>query len=589
MTTSWTTRRAAAAPYPSWGQVGEIPLFSGLPRRDVLRVLSQAQWFCLPGGWTLLREGDPAHAVHVVLAGRLGALVNGPDGGREAIGEVGAGEIVGEMAMLSGMPRSATLVALRDTELLRLPRSVFEELLHRHPRTMRQVGRVLAERLNHAAHPKSTGAAPKTIAVVPLTADQGTASLAGHIARNLMSSGRRCVVVGPQHARQPVDWFHKLEAGHDLVVYEARNADSTWAKQCLRQADRVVFAAAADEIPPPHVMPTRACDLVLLYPSGATRPRNAAPWLAAVPATLHSHVRLSNRNDLGCLVRLLTGRAIGLVLSGGGARAFAHFGVIRALREAGVPIDIVGGTSMGAIAAAGVAMEWSAAEFEERMKRCFVETNPLADVTLPLVSLTAGQRVTRRLQRHFGDFAIENLWRPYFAVSANLTTGRQLAHRNGPLWRALRASVAIPGLLPPIIEDGEVLVDGGTLNNFPVDALASMRRGPIIGSDVGRVRCVGDCGTAPALGPVSRLLRKWRGGAPGIVELLMRAATVSSDARAAESRREVDLLFEPPVASFDLRDWNSFDRIVEVGYRHATDVLRRGGAERIASRSVTTA
>jgi NTE family protein len=404
----------------------------------------------------------------------------------------------------------------------------------------------------------------------------------------LTGSGWRCALVGPQDAEQRVDWFHTLEAGHDHVVYQADSPDSAWGRQCLRQADRILFATAAEGDSPRSVRAGRAFDLVLLHGPNDARPRGAAPWLADTQASLHSHVRQGSRADIGRLARLLTGRAVGLVLSGGGARGFAHIGVIRALREAGVPIDIAGGTSMGAIAAAGVALEWTDAEFRERMKLCFCETNPLGDVTLPLVSLTAGRRVTRRLRRHFGDAGIENLWLPYFAVSANLTTGRQLVHRHGPVWRALRASVAIPGLLPPVIEGGEVLVDGGTLNNFPVDTLAAMGRGPVIGSDAGRVRCVGECGAAPAAGRAARLLRKWRGGAPGIGELLMRAATVSSDARTEESRGMADLLFEPPVESFDLRDWKSFDRIVEVGYRHAADLLDRGAAEKFLSRRVTT-
>lgn len=577
----------SAIPGPLLSRATDIPLFSGLPRRDLARVLSQAEWFSLPGGWTLFREGDPAQAVHIVLAGRLGVSVGRPDGGRAPIGEVGAGETVGEMAMLSGMSRSATIVALRDTELLRLPRHAFEALLDRRPEAMRHIGRVLVDRLNRAAHPAAATGTPGTIALVPLTPDPRTASLARDLARELTKSGRRCALVGPDHADRPADWFHRLEADHDHVVYQADNADSPWSRQCLRQADRILFAASASGDPPRRTLTTRACDLVLLHGPDATRPHGAAPWLASIPAELHSHVRAGNQADIGRLARLLTGRAVGLVLSGGGARGFAHIGVVRALREAGLPIDIAGGVSMGAITAAGVAMEWSDEEFRDRMKRCFVETNPLGDFTVPLVSLVSGRRVTRRLRRHFGEAEIENLWRPFFAVSANLTTGRQHPHRRGPVWRALRASIAIPGLLPPVIEDGEVLVDGGTLNNFPVDALAAMGRGPVIGSDVGRIRCVGDCGDDRASGVLAGLLRKWRGGAPGIVDLLMRAGTVSSDARAEELRGAVDLLFEPPVGSFDLRDWKSFDRIVEAGYRHAAGILARTGPE--ITRTVTIA
>lgn len=565
-------------------RVADIPLFSGLSRRDLERLLSQAEWFALPGGWTLFREGDQAEAVHVVVTGRLGASVRRPDGSRAPIGEVVAGETVGEMAVLSDMPRSATLVALRDSELLRLPRRAFEALLDKHPGAMRHVGRLLANRLNRTAHPTPARESPRTIAFMPLTPDGRLTSLAGDLVAAIKVSGRRCILVGPQHADRPADWFHALETNHDHVVYQADDAGSSWGRQCLRQADKVLFAVSADaELPPqrPPValrdLPPQLCDLVLLHTADTARPHGAAPWLARIPAGLHSHVREGRRADIERLARLLTGRAVGLALSGGGARAFAHIGVIRALREAGIPIDIAGGTSMGAITAAGLAQEWSDEEFRQHMKRCFVDSNPLGDFTFPLVSLMSGRKVTRRLRRQFGETGIEDLWRPFFAVSANLTTGRQHLHRHGPVWRALRASVAIPGLLPPVIEDGEVLVDGGVLNNFPVDTLVAMGRGPIIGSDASKSHCVGECGDASEPGRLARLLGKWRGGAPGIVELLMRAGTVSSDARAEKLRNETDMLFEPPVGSFDLRDWKSFDRIVDAGYRHAAGILGGDG------------
>ncbi len=180
------------------------------------------------------------------------------------------------------------------------------------------------------------------------------------------------------------------------------------------------------------------------------------------PASPHHHLR--GPADYDRVVRLLTGRAVGLVLSGGGARGFAHLGVVRALREHGVPIDLVGGTSMGAILAAGVASEWSHEELVRRFKRCFVDTNPLSDYTLPLVSLVSGRKVSTLLRSELGDIDIEDLPLPYFCVSSNLTTGRMSVHQQGTLWRWLRASVAIPGVLPPVFQGGEVFVDGGAMN-----------------------------------------------------------------------------------------------------------------------------
>jgi len=188
--------------------------------------------------------------------------------------------------------------------------------------------------------------------------------------------------------------------------------------------------------------------------------------------------------DIHRLARFVSGRAVGLVLAGGGARGFAHIGILKALTEAGVPIDQLGGTSMGAIIAAGVAAEWDTRDLAKRLRHAFVETNPLSDYTFPLIALFRGRKVSQLLRQNFGEIRIEELPKPFFCVSSDLTSGRIHVHRSGPLWRALRASVALPGILPPVTHHGHLLVDGGVMNNLPVDVMAQNPHGPIIASDV---------------------------------------------------------------------------------------------------------
>jgi NTE family protein len=285
-------------------------------------------------------------------------------------------------------------------------------------------------------------------------------------------------------------------------------------------------------------------------------------------------VREGSTSDFAHLGRLLTGRAVGLVLSGGAARGLAHIGVIRALHQSGVPIDMIGAASMGSIVAAGLALGWDDGELSHRLRHAFTDSNPVTDYTLPLLSLVKGREVTRRLRENFGEARIENLWRLYYCTSSNLTTGRAKTHRSGLLWRAVRASVAIPGILPPVIDGEEVLVDGGVMNNFPVDVMRELRRGPIIGVDVATKAA--PMLTAANVGDGS--LAWWiRSGfrRPAIVNLLMRAGTVSSEAQANSYRQQVDLLLDPPIESIDLMDWHAFDRAVEAGYRSTMEALAR--------------
>jgi NTE family protein len=272
---------------------------------------------------------------------------------------------------------------------------------------------------------------------------------------------------------------------------------------------------------------------------------------------------------------MLTGRAVGLVLSGGGARGFAHLGVVKALREHGVPIDLVGGTSMGGILAAGVASDWDDAELAERFRRSFVDTNPLSDFTLPIVSLVSGRKVGMLLRRELGDIDIEDLPLPFFCVSSNLTTGRIAVHQQGTLWRWLRASVAIPGVLPPVFHGGEVFVDGGAMNNLPVDVMRARGRGPVIGVDVGTDRAFTTDVEATETPSVWTLLRGRR-RRPNILRILWRAGMVNSAAATLERRRQSDLLITPALESLDLLDWQGFGRAVEIGYRDACERLQAG-------------
>jgi NTE family protein len=280
-------------------------------------------------------------------------------------------------------------------------------------------------------------------------------------------------------------------------------------------------------------------------------------------------LRADEPGDVRRLARRVAGRAVGLVLAGGGARGYAHIGVIKALMEAGVPFDDLGGTSMGAVIAAGLAAEWSLEELITRMRDAFVVRNPLSDFTLPLIALLRGKKVSDRLREHFGEIRIEELPKPFFCVSSDLTTGRIHVHRTGPLWRALRASVALPGILPPVTHEGHLLVDGGVMNNLPVDVMAAQARGPVIASDVtGEVDFyVRDSryGERPVWWLVWQRMR----GTPSIVSILMRSGTVGSEAQRRVVRDQAELLFEPPLPEIGLRDWHKLEQAIAEGYAHA--------------------
>ena len=550
----------------------------------------------LPGGAPLFRQGEPADAVYVVASGCLGVFRHEEEDSAEEpilMAEIPPGNIVGEMSLLSHSQRTRSVAALRDSEVWRLARGSFDRLTALHPEVLPALMRNVAVR--NAIGPAKRRRQPRTFAILPAGPDVPSARFAVLLSAALGRIGSNVQMLGPDSADQEPEWFARCEMESSFVLYRADPTANEWTELCLRQADCLVVVRRADD-DRPTILPFeiesaqtgavfhRRRELVLLHEGHDPAPGSTSQMLAGGLYGQHHHVRLDIHSDIDRLARLLTGHAVGVVMAGGGARAFTHIGVVKALRASGVPVDLVGGTSMGAIVAAGVASRWMDEELAERFRVAFVNANPLSDYTLPLVSLFAGRRVTRLLRTAFGEKEIEDLTLPFYCITANLTTSNADVHTVGKLWRWLRASVAIPGVIPPFNEAGEVHVDGGVIDNFPVRTMRRLGRGVTIGVDI-------DTGGALAAGAdVSEPWSAWQFfrrlvwkrnetlPIPSIVRILLRSALVASAARAQEDRAAADLLIVPPMNHIDLLDWTSFDAAIEVGYRTTMDALDKARA-----------
>jgi NTE family protein len=565
-----------------------LPVFESLSNEALAAVAAECEWLSLPGGAPLFEAGEASDAMYVLLSGCLGSYAPAGVDRRRFLGRIVAGETVGEMGLVSGRARSASVVALRDSELLRLSREAFDGVLRHHPSAMLAIARITVERLESqtVGGRRGRAAGPRSFALLPQAIDVDVASFALELVEALSMLGRTELVWNARGAEHTSHWFHKLEASNDYVVYVGDHQASSWSRLCVRQADALLLLASAESPAGPwdallSAQEARAArpraELILLH--GRRFATGAAErWLAQQPGLPHHHVR--GPADVRRVARLLTGNAVGLVLSGGGARGFAHLGVVRALRERGIPIDLVGGTSIGGIMGAAVAHGWSDEQLLDVFKRTFVVSNPLGDYTLPVVSLVSGRRVSERLRQEFGTVAIEDLPVPFYCVSANLTTGQAAVHRRGELWRWLRASVAIPGVLPPVMHRGEVFVDGATINNLPVDVMRELGRGPVIGVDVGADRTFTtevDDTDVPPLWKVMAWLRGRR-RRPNIFQVLWRSGMVNSAAATLARREQTDILLQPPLEDVDLLDWRAFERAIDAGYRHAMQRLAAADA-----------
>ncbi len=555
---------------------------------DLLAVAdAETEWFSLPAGWPLMHAGEPPEGVWFLVSGSLAAF-RPADRGYRALGYIRPGEPVGEMAMVAREPHTASVFAMRDSELLKLTPDAFDRLVEADPKLMQHMARLMLARARQPIT-SSPRAEPKVYAFISTSPSIDLPLRARTLQAALKRLGARAAIMTENDERalssegMTSAWFDALEQKNDAVFLLSPIADTRWFRTCIRQADRIWFFARADARPsPPLLSPEepsparqfRLVDVVLLHHGSDRKAATTDEWRLACEAARLFHWRGLDDADAARLARVIARRSIGLVLSGGGARGYAHIGVIRALREAGLPFDTIGGTSIGAVIAACAAMGWDDNEIEERIRKAFVETNPLGDYVLPVVGLVRGRRVEDRLEEHFGDTLIEDLTVPFFAVSTNLVAGDTRIHRAGLLRRALRASISLPGILPPVFDGPHaLLVDGAVLKNFPVDVLREMHRGPTIGVDVARRDTIDPEDFRDPPGFLGWVAAHGFQSAPPIASLLMRAATLAVDPW--EGRSGADLLIAPEMADMDMRDWKRFDTAVAAGYEAAVAALQR--------------
>lgn len=562
--------------------------FTVLSAADLRWLARGAEVLDLPAGWVLFRQGDAARALYVLEAGRLAVEIAGPAGGRR-ITEIAAGEVVGEIGAVTGQPRSATVRALRDSTVIRLPKQRFFALVEREPSVAMAMLTATAHRLQSTVSPAlRRRVAPRVVAIVPQRPDSGGPSIetcVRHIAAEMTRQGERIAVIGAEEAGRSVADLHHIECRHDRMILWADGPADGWTDRCERHADRILRVMAGHPGPLPSVpatadapagsaSPLVPIDLVVWAPDPVARSWPLSPWADHIRAVTTHHVDPDDPDDVASLVRRMTGRSVGLVLSGGGARGFAHIGAFQALTEAGVPIDRVGGTSIGALIGAAIAMGWPSERVAEVFRRGFVDTNPLTDFTLPVRSLFRGRKARALLNAAFGTVTIEQTRRPYFAVAADLAHGVPVVLDRGPLVRALLASSAIPGLLPPIEIEGQILCDGAVIDTLPV---ATMRQRPAGGA----VIAIDVNTTANERPPALDLTNH------GIISILMRAGTLGSLAAARGARAAADLAVTPPVGGTDIQDWKAFPALVETGYRATIAAIEAGGVDRLFALSET--
>ncbi|GJJ73996.1 lysophospholipid hydrolase [Entomortierella parvispora] len=637
----------------------------------VLHLDYAMEWMQVNASQVLHRQGDDCDSIYIVLNGRLRTIIENEPGKIEILGEFSQGESVGELEVLMGTPFPSTLHAIRDTEVARMPKSLFNTLALRHPEITIRISRLIAQRASDAmknggSNPKAGGVTPdsainnsnlRTIGIIPVSSSVPVAEFADRLKAALIGIGSTSTLLNHstvmsllgKHAFTKIgklkldNWLNEQEETAQIVLYLADGGlTSPWTQTCIRQADCILLIGHGDEDPAigdyerllVSMKTTARKELVLLHSNRHCAPGSTAAWLKSrMWVHAHHHIQMSfkgptmlsdqarkktimnlkdhlekfythirhnnvqkspafngNRSDFARLARRLTGRTVGLVLGGGGARGIAHIGVIRALEEAGIPIDIVGGTSMGAFIGGLYARESDNVAIFGRAKmfagRMAAKWRMVADFTYPVTSWTTGHAFNRGIWKCFSDTQIQDMWLSYYCNTTNITFSRMEMHQAGYAWRYIRASMSLSGFLPPLCDNGHMLVDGGYMDNLPVEFMKSLGANTIFAVDVGSdddttLQYYGD-----SLSGWLVLLNRWNPFSnvyrqiPNLADLQSRLAYVSSVKQLEAAKATPGMFyFKPPVQDFGTLEFGRFLEICEVGYEYGKEMLQQWSKE----------
>jgi predicted acylesterase/phospholipase RssA/CRP-like cAMP-binding protein len=596
-------------------------VFGQIAPETLADLCRELEWRRLEAGQVLCRQGEPGEELFIVVQGRLRFTVE-TAGEKRDLGEVGAGESVGEFALLAeqGAPeslRSATVTATRPSEVVVITRSVFEKLLRTHPQILLGLTRRIIRRELQITQPAAHRVSALVITVLPAHPDLDLGEFSRQMAESLDGLGSTLLwdpahfdeLYGKPGASQtplahPTSamlnaWLDDYAQQVQYVVYtvpqplDGVERLTPWALRCVEAADIILMVGDDGTNPAPTAIEAGLAgarahahlELALLHPGDCQVPSGTLNWLAprrarALALRAHHHLRLGNSADFRRLARRLSGKPVGLTLGGGGARGWAHIGVIRALEEAGMEADLVGGASMGAIIAAGYALGWPVERLNQ-LAVLFSNPKKLLDYTLPYASITSTGRISALLQELCGEAQIEDAWRPFFCVSANLTRGEEQLHTSGLVWKTVRASMAFPGIFAPVLDDGCVLIDGGAANNVPVDRMRELcPTGTVIGVDLNTSSPMnGKYNFGSSLSGWQVLLSRLNPftntiKAPNLIDIVSGLVYSNNRYRLNEVWRSADLLIRVPVEEYGLLDFDKYVQIIETGYKSTQEQIK---------------
>uniref|UniRef100_A0A182PFX8 Neuropathy target esterase sws n=1 Tax=Anopheles epiroticus TaxID=199890 RepID=A0A182PFX8_9DIPT len=601
-------------------------------------------WNFIESGRAVYRQEETSDSTYIVLNGRLRSVTTHQNGKKEIVGEYGKGDLIGIIEMITETPRTTTVMAVRDSELAKLPEGLFNAIKFKYPIVVTQLISLLSHRIlgSMRSRPIATSSFTSvsfdtnqqiqhrysTVAIVAVSDDVPLSPFTYELYHSLSTIGSTvrltseivrkalgAAIMEPPNEYRLTSWLGQQEDRHNITLYQCDNSFGLWTQRCLRQADVILIVGFGDRSPVMGKLEKEidrlairtAKELVLLHPEdGNTCPSNTISWLnMRAWVSRHHHIQCPKRMftrrsqnkiaelyerimknepyihcDFSRLARWLTGNSVGLVLGGGGARGAAHVGMLKAIQEAGIPIDMVGGVSIGAFMGALWCMEKNITTMTQKAREWCTKmtqwSRQLRDLTYPITSMFSGRHFNQTIRGTFGDICIEDLWIPYFTLTTDISASCARVHTHGSTWRYVRSSMSLSGYMPPLCDptDGHLLLDGGYVNNLPADVMRAQGAAHIIAIDVGSQDDTDLTDYGDDLSGWWLLYKRWNPftspvKVPNLPDIQSRLAYVSC-VRQLEEVKKSDYCeyIRPPIDKYKTLAFGSFDEIKNVGYEH---------------------
>jgi predicted acylesterase/phospholipase RssA/CRP-like cAMP-binding protein len=575
----------------------KVDLFKNLDKDSLRNLASSMSLVSVEGGKTLIHKGEYDSSLYILLQGRLRVFIK-----KREIADITCGQIVGEIAMLTDERRTSSVRAVRDSLLLKLDKENYLKFQEKHPFEIIEMAKTAIKRMNELKRATQIGENVCTIAVVP-AGGSNHYTFARGLSEELKKSASTLFINSELTNQNFIDenlvinddslsstWLQTLENQYEYLILETDKEMTQWTEMCLRQADRIIFVAEEkvdrhfNSIEKFYFLKNsehlQYTEIVFIHPQDSIQISGTRDWLKLRPVDNYHHLKMGEADTYTSISHFITNKAFGVVLNGSGVRSFVHLGVLKALEELQIPVDYIGGSSFGSLIAAGYSCGLTTNDIinaaKEYVKKFYEKENYLP--------FTAPKEINEVFNQAFEDVYFEDLYKPFFCISTNITEASVKVHNQGFVWKAVLASMSLPGIFSPMYDDdNNMLVDGSVINNLPVDVMRKI----LAGGKILAVNC--DVNKGERRKQLTRhkstlgynFLKKLN---PFVNTNVMEKSdfdthlatiTISSDIQQKLSEKEADYILEFETKNFGLLDVDEIDTLIEIGYKRGIETLSK--------------